>query len=133
MTATQALRKGSKEFAIELASLTGSVGGIGPPAAALRGGMQVEVEVSVGGGKNQWFPGKVVAVADQGKKVDVQYTDGTTDEGLNPKQTNIRPIGTGVDITYVVRENTWHHTSCLLGLTPSYILCESYLPLIAQC
>ena len=96
MTATQALRKGSKEFATELASLTGSTGGIGPPASALRRGMQVEVEVSVGSSKNQWFPGKVVSVTDQGKKVDVQYTDGTTAEELNPSQTNIRPIGTGV-------------------------------------
>ena len=43
MTASEALRKGPKLFATELASLTGGKPGVGPPPTPLRVGMNVEV------------------------------------------------------------------------------------------
>ncbi len=46
MTGAEALRKGSKLFASELASLTGGKQGVGPPPDKIQGyrrGMQVEV------------------------------------------------------------------------------------------
>jgi hypothetical protein len=45
MTASQALRKGAKTFATEMAALTGSSKSVGPPPRPLRRGANVEVDV----------------------------------------------------------------------------------------
>lgn len=91
MTAAEALRKGPKIFATELASLTGGKPGVGPPPKPLRRGMQVEVQV-----ESKWYPGKVVIVTPEKNTVDVEYADGTTAEGVS--QTLVRAIGTGKSI-----------------------------------
>ena len=49
MTAGEALRKGAKQFAAEVASLSGGRKGVGPPpASVLRKGMAVEVASAAG-------------------------------------------------------------------------------------
>jgi AAA+ superfamily predicted ATPase len=79
MTAGEALRKGAKQFAAELASLTGGRKGVGPPPQAiLRKGMAVEV-ISP---QNQKFPGKVAAVDSQKNTYTVDYADGTAEEDV---------------------------------------------------
>jgi Cdc6-like AAA superfamily ATPase len=57
MTASQALRKGAKTFATEMAALTGSSKSVGPPPRPLRRGANVEVDV---GGKR--YPAEIVLV-----------------------------------------------------------------------
>jgi AAA+ superfamily predicted ATPase len=88
MTASQALRKGAKTFATEMAALTGSSKSVGPPPRPLRRGANVEVDV---GGKR--YPAEIV-LADADKKVyDVKFTDNSVEE--NVPEARLRPVGEG--------------------------------------
>jgi AAA+ superfamily predicted ATPase len=88
MTASQALRKGAKTFATEMAALTGSSKSVGPPPRPLRRGANVEVDV---GGKR--YPAEIV-LADADKKVyDVKFTDNTVEEKV--AEARVRPVGEG--------------------------------------
>lgn len=72
-TAHEALRKGAKAVASELASLTGGSGvaRVGPPPA-LRKGMHVEVQAA----DNKFYPATIGAVTAQQQGFTVHYTDG---------------------------------------------------------
>lgn len=79
MTGGEALRKGAKTFAMELASLTGGKKGVGPPPEQiLRKGMDVEVKDSEG----KWYPGKISSVDKQKNVYAVVYADGTEEEDV---------------------------------------------------
>jgi hypothetical protein len=78
MTAGEALRKGSKQFAAEVAVLTGGRKGVGPPPEqVLRKGMSVEVKVPRGSEK---YPGKISQVDAEKNIYSVDYSDGTVEE-----------------------------------------------------
>jgi Cdc6-like AAA superfamily ATPase len=80
MTAGEALRKGAKQFAAEVASLTGGRKGVGPPAeSVLRKGMAVEVKIVKG---DQYFPGKIERVDASKNEYVVKYADDTEEEGI---------------------------------------------------
>ncbi len=79
MTAAEALRKGAKQFAAELAVLTGGRKGVGPDAGAvLRKGMSVQVHDN----EKRLFPAKVASVDAAKNEYAVDYADGTTEEGV---------------------------------------------------
>jgi len=79
MTAAEVLRKGSKQFAAELASLTGGRPGVGPPPSAiLRKGMSVEVKDA----QSKEFPGKISFVDYDKNLYHVDYADGTVEEKI---------------------------------------------------
>jgi hypothetical protein len=86
MTAHEALRKGKKVFASELASLSGGKPGVGPPPTTLRVNLSVEVCASDG----KWYPGIIHCIASCGK-IHVKYADGTIEEGVDNNV--IRAIG----------------------------------------
>ena len=88
MTASQALRKGAKTFATEMAALTGSSKSVGPPPRPLRRGVNVEVDV---GGKR--YPAEVVGIAPGKQFFDVKFTDNTVEE--NVAEARVRPVGEG--------------------------------------
>lgn len=80
MTAGEALRKGAKQFAAEVAVLTGGRKGVGPPPEqVLRKGMPVEVVVPKTGEK---YPGKISQVDAQKNVYSVDYSDGTQEESV---------------------------------------------------
>jgi hypothetical protein len=88
MTASQALRKGAKTFATEMAALTGSSKSVGPPPRPLRRGANVEVDV---GGKR--YPAEIVRVDSDKKVYDVKFTDATVEE--NVAERRVQPVGEG--------------------------------------
>ncbi len=88
MTASQALRKGAKTFATEMAALTGSSKSVGPPPRPLRRGANVEVDV---GGKR--YPAEIVLVDADKKVYDVKFTDNTVEEKV--AEARVRPVGEG--------------------------------------
>ncbi|GMI24408.1 hypothetical protein TeGR_g12431 [Tetraparma gracilis] len=100
MTGSQALRKGARVFATELASLTGGDSSIGPKPSPLRRGLQVEV-CKTEDGAERYYPGhisfiKSAAKDKGGTTYSVTYTDGTEDEGITEHQ--IRAIGHGGNV-----------------------------------
>jgi hypothetical protein len=87
MTAAEALRKGAKQFAAQVASLTGGRKGVGPPPEhVLRKGMPVEVDH-----KSQKWPGKITAVDPEKNQYTVEYSDGTEEQDIPRKR--IQAIG----------------------------------------
>ena len=95
MTGSQALRKGARTFATELASLTGGDSSIGPRPNPLRRGLQVEVGRDEDG-VTRWYPGHISFINAKDKKYGVTYTDGTEDDGL--LESDIRAIGAGGNV-----------------------------------
>ena len=88
MTGSEALRKGAKTFATEMASLTGGKKDVGPPPRPLLRNTNVEVTV-----KGKWYPGKIDAVDDKQRVYTVEYTDTRVEE--NVAESRIRVVGEG--------------------------------------
>lgn len=88
MTASEAIRKGQKAFAAELESLIGGKKNIAPPPTEFRNGMAVEIQDKKD--KLKWYPGRIISTPYSGRAVEVQYSDGTSEE-VAPSL--IRPVG----------------------------------------
>ena len=108
MTASEALRKGAKTFATEMASLTGGKKDVGPPPRPLLRNTNVEVDV-----KGKRYPGKIERVeekscdvcdackvgqpcTDKRQVFTIEYTDKRVEENVTVGR--IFPVGEGKEI-----------------------------------
>ena len=90
----EALRKGAKQFAAEVASLTGGRKGVGPPPEqVLCKGMPVEVRTVSG---REMFPGKISHVDSDKNVYSVDYADGTVEEKI--PRSRVVAIGEGKNV-----------------------------------